>query len=81
MTIDAFLEARITEDEAEARWVADEGDHGSSYVQHPDRILAECKAKRALIETYADEHGSLSCLIPLASVYSDHPDYNPQWSL
>ena len=50
MTITEFLEARIAEDEAEAKWVEAEGDHGSSPVQHPARVLAECAAKRAIIK-------------------------------
>ncbi len=49
LTITEFLEARITEDEAEAKWVEAEGDNGSSAVQHPARILAECAAKRAIV--------------------------------
>lgn len=48
-------------------------------VGDPTRVLAECAAKRAIIE--AADHGYLSYVAPLAAVYSDHPDYNPQWAI
>jgi hypothetical protein len=123
MTIDEFLEARIAEDEADARgalgshwdgaafrqvrtasgdsphyyklasdptsfehWEPKERLDPGTTFQHiarhdPARVLAECAAKRALIAAYGDESGSMSCLAPLVSVYANHPDYNPQWSL
>lgn len=54
LTITEFLEARIAEDEAEAKWVEAEGDHGSSPIQHPARVLAECSAKRAIIKQHEE---------------------------
>jgi len=54
MTITEFLEARIGEDEARAKYVSEYGDTGGLF--DPARVLAECAAKRAVIEqrqTYA----------------------------
>lgn len=54
MNITEFLEARITEDEVEAR----EFQHYEDDVWetagwwNPTRVLAECAAKRALLESY-----------------------------
>jgi len=52
MNITEFLEARIAEDEADARWVQDNGDHGSYERISPARVLAECAAKRAIIKQH-----------------------------
>jgi len=94
-TITEFLEARIAEDEAEAKWVEAEGDNGSSPVQHPSRVLAECAAKRAVISNVgpyscSQAHsqfdvyhpdGHLSPVIrALAAVYKDHADYREEWA-
>ena len=80
MTITEFLLARIAEDEVEANWVDAEGDNGSSPIQHPARILAECAAKRELVDIWHDKHGGGHVLKTLATVYSDHPDYQPKWA-
>lgn len=70
MTIEEFLEARLAEDEADAR-SADEGrllawsknDHmvivDSGFMQTftPTRVLREVAAKRAIIEHAADANG------------------------
>lgn len=76
------------------------------------RILAECAAKRGIVEAYEDERqrknaynrgydeGQLNeadlrrrlssnaryagleiAVLSLASVYADHPDYQPEWAL
>jgi hypothetical protein len=53
-SITEFLEARIAEDEARARYVEEYGDTGGLF--RPARVLAECAAKRAIVEmheTYA----------------------------
>jgi len=89
MTITEFLEARIAEDEAEAKWVEAEGDHGSSPVQHPSRVLAECAAKRAMVDLYRngvmgeifDGEKWTNPLAPLAAAYKDHADYREDWAL
>ncbi|GEB16678.1 hypothetical protein NSI01_49930 [Pimelobacter simplex] len=58
----------------------------------PDRVLAECKAKRRIVELHepgpgawcsetCDSESPIGCdtLLALASVYADCPDFNPAW--
>jgi len=56
----------------------------------PARVLAECAAKRAIVEALdsdAPEHQWMSALTlewvvkELAAVYADHPDYDEAWRL
>lgn len=58
----------------------------------PARVLAECAVKRAVVEnlnmvkleqpTLRELRGPLAdvTLRQLAAVYSDHPDYRPEWT-
>lgn len=75
----------------------------------PRRWLAECQAKRAILEQHRNELGTLvvyresdrliaegydlgtvplraratmipNCIRHLATVYADHPDYQPEWA-
>ena len=110
MTITEFLEARIAEDEAvsERRGSFPHSVHSSdivgTYRQNcPDclglpgraRVLAECAAKRAIIEL-ADQVETMdyqitnewggglegtgdNILKALAAVFADHPDYREEW--
>ena len=50
-TLADFLLARIAEDEAVARRIAAVGSCEPAY--HPARVLAECAAKRAIVEMHA----------------------------
>jgi hypothetical protein len=85
MTIVEFLNARITEDEVAAtlreshktdcetipNWA------GYSYPCRcgvPERMAAECTAKRAIVAEGSDE-----VIKHLAAIYSDHPDYQRVW--
>jgi uncharacterized protein DUF6221 len=107
MTLTDFLVSRIAEDEAAARAAeASEGDvHeifdrgpetvGDHYRRHgPSRILAECDAKRRIVEHVqgvANNAGDPPSIEPaslpmlthvlrlLALPYSDHPDYREEW--
>jgi hypothetical protein len=87
MEISEFLLARIAEDEASADLrpynmpCAECGQDGG-------RVLAECEAKRRIVGDYGfREHApgrGLSIfgeriLGALASVYADHPDFDPAW--
>lgn len=84
MTLTEFLLARIAEDEADAwRWLEDFGT-GDVYSMEK-RCLAECKAKRRILEEC--DRLDAACIDGvetdefrefLASVYADHSDYN-QW--
>jgi hypothetical protein len=86
MNITEFLEARIAEDEARARYpyLASSPDPLFS----PARILAECAAKRAIVGWwtegvigYVRVNGELTNpLLPLAAVYANHPDYRQEWA-
>lgn len=100
MTIVEFLLARIAEDETEARecsdpyaqgnWRTYENDVGT-IAMTKDRALAECAAKRAIVERnepYDDiqvrrQTRTLAgdTLRDLAAVYADHPDYREEWKL
>jgi hypothetical protein len=89
MTITEFLEARIAADERAIMKLA-EADRRpllsiSITVNHPQRLLAECAAKRAIIETQSVPKiaavPSPFILRALASVYADHPDYRQEWAL
>ena len=111
-TITEFLLARISEDEAVATAERDDTEGwGNPYSTgaainfenrfDPARVLAECKAKLAIIaagitawsdgtvtETGCDVaygEGQYcttydAALRALASVYADHPDYDPEWA-
>lgn len=92
-----FLRARIDEDRAAALA------HGSSGPSRhlrdvtpepygePGRVLAECEAKRAIVDGYwpatlndldaSDENTPvpLWTIKVLAAVYADHPDYREEW--
>jgi hypothetical protein len=43
---------------------------------HPTRVLAECRAKRQVLEACGDDEQVLRCL---ALPYADHPDYREEW--
>lgn len=49
----------------------------------PKRLLAECKAKRQIIEwwTAGGVVFAPSILRMMAAVYADHPDYNEEWRI
>ena len=90
MNITEFLEARISEDEAAAQKLALTDRRPvlsiASTVNHPARVLAECAAKRAIIERVSPGDGpapvrDLVILLILASVYKDHPDYQEAWAV
>jgi len=102
MTITEFLEARIAEDEARAssgwarlgdsRW--ETTDYGQDFLT-PSAVLAECAAKRAIIELAKEvaviddalmvESGGWlwgtgeKILAALAAPHKDHEDYQEAW--
>ena len=86
MTLTEFLLARIAEDERRVGFVRgfipDEGDQGE-YI-NPARVLAECEAKRRIVEHCDFDHlarspGDPYVLRLLALPYADHPDYREEW--
>lgn len=103
MTIKEFLEARIAEDEARAssgwsrlgnaRW---ETTNEGQDILTPSAVLAECAAKRAIIEDWEDPAGQWLgasdvdaghilatdyAVRALAAIYADHPAYQQEWAL
>lgn len=106
LTLTEFLLARIGEDEAVARRVAVEtaypppkpiggiprlGIVGYSTA----RVLAECEAKRRIVEAHPsrfggcetcheldgpDAYAPCATLRALAAVYAQHPDYRSEWT-
>lgn len=106
MTLIEFLLARIAEDEAMARaadwamqgtWYTEAEDSVDEYVRGraPRRVLAECAAKRAIVNhAHTPPRGTQSLnppsvivlsaaygkvLMILATPYANHPDYLPEW--
>jgi hypothetical protein len=102
MTLTEFLLARIAEDEADIRAI--EYDRtvaaiapGMFSVDHPLRLLAECEAKRRIVERLSplldpfSHSADRACtaevdlawdvLASLALPYADHPDMRPEWRL
>lgn len=75
--------------------VHDEGDPTPSESVHigrhdPARVLRECAAKRKLVEFYggmAEKWPNNDYMMwrlvlgTLAAVYSDHPDFDPEWRM
>jgi hypothetical protein len=102
MTLVEFLTARLDEDEAMAQRASDHPDawgvmandnYGYLLVQ-PARVLADVKAKRAIVELRAAlsqmdraddrwEAGHIQsadfAVRHLATAYADHPDYREEW--
>ena len=80
-TLTEFLTARITEDETDLRAGADLPDDRWT----TQRLLAECDAKRRIIERVSDVAWSGSYAVRdvvlelLAVPYADHPDYRDEW--
>lgn len=102
MDLTEFLLARITEDEVEAQAgdqhfpgflgrLSEYDGLLSEEVAHiarfdPARVLAECAAKRLIIERASHqapgteyEESYREVLECLAVVYDEHPDYLPEW--
>ena len=63
-----------------------EEDAGPHVARHdPARVLAECKAKRRIVERYAflaeyGDDGDARWVLPLLALpYADHPDFQEEW--
>lgn len=98
MTLIEFLLARIYDDEAAIYHLPPPGQDGSVQTRsptvnaylarwNPERTLAECEAKRGIIERHQcdlpthspDYRARPAVLRDLAAVYADHPDYQEDW--
>jgi hypothetical protein len=106
VTIAEFLLARINEDEAVVeKWPRDaragiapngrlwQDQYGHPVWQARARVLAECEAKRRIVEEFAaltpipydiaeGIYGAMRhCVQVLALPYADHPDFREEWRL
>ena len=92
MTITDFLMARLYEDEAEAleaNWkfglVSAPKEVAPHIARHdPARVLREVEAKRKIVRDVACgfyDSDYDEAVEHLAAVYSDHPDYDPDWAV
>lgn len=96
MEITEFLLARIAEDEAIARAAVDDDEApgpaevppDDRVVIDPDRMLAECEAKRQIVEEVMGDKSALlqgwglgleHAIKHLAIPYADHPEYDEAW--
>lgn len=96
MTLTDFLLARIAEDEATdmrlphrnacrmfGGWPGDPSSAADCDCGLSSRVLAECEAKRRIVEDVTNPHTSCPELDEvariLAAVYADHPDYRDEW--
>lgn len=84
MSIVDFILARIAEEEVAAQAVPTWGDPGPEtgdpLINHirlhfPDRELRRGLAERLLVESASDD-----ALLAMARVWSDSPDFNPEWA-
>lgn len=80
-TIVEFLEARLAEDEYGA---THSGALPVPEANYHHRTLREVAAKRRIVRRYRDASvGDVALLLDsvrdLASVFADHPDYDPAW--
>ena len=100
MTLSEFLLARIAEEEATASLVllssvdTSAGVPEIKYQGIRDWVLAECEAKRRIVELHTGEHECIRgdgdqglnddgwpcrTLLALAPVYADRADYLEEW--
>lgn len=58
-------------------------EEGYRYLRRwlPERVLAECAAKRRIAEWDAEQYVAYSPIKYLASVYASHPDYRDEWQV
>ena len=77
--------------------IYDEGGHSAEQATHiarhdPARVLATCKAHRAIVQFHGSEILGICqeydgdpypcrTLRALASIYDDHPSFDPRWAL
>jgi hypothetical protein len=98
MTLSEFLLARIAEDkeDVENSRIGDSPQWWMPDQWNRPRALAECEAKRKVVELVAEvQEGrhiasmtspitqgiGLRILADMGRVYQDHPDYQPEWAL
>jgi hypothetical protein len=95
-TVDDWIAAHFAEDgEFDVKHEAKTFTSLLAHVGYPDRVLAECEAKRRIVEAlsadplhenFSDDAGyegwdlARERLLPLLALpYADHPDYQQEW--
>ena len=81
--------ARVDFDEMARSSVSIQFDCETQARFDPARVLAECEAKRAVIGWWTEgligyvrvDDELTNPLLPIATVYKDHPDYQQEWEL
>lgn len=97
LTLTDFLLARIAEDEAQATRSKEDAATGktlgvpASWVTAvADRVLAECEAKRRIVNMAWDHFGEddyawgmeeakRQILLEMAQPFADHPEFRAEW--
>ena len=89
MTCEEFITARLDEDEASVINGNCRCEGDVSRPDCPDRVLRQVAALRAVMSRYEESYYRADMsqrewdieLARLAAIWSDHPDYDPEWSL
>lgn len=78
-TLTDFLMQRIAEDERHARKLAETDRRPvlslATTVNHPERILLECEAKRRIVEMHSDVHECVGWKYGQWDTVYVHPDF------
>ena len=74
-------DAALWDDEGGCDYMAPAPEVGEHIARHdPARVLAECEAKRRIVEMDFERYGEQwAVLAALALPYVDHPDYRAEW--
>jgi hypothetical protein len=88
----AYVAGSEPQPDADQPVVWDDWTGGPGIRMGAERLLAECEAKRRIVEAWPDTFGLWSAdqadaaramkdvaLRALAQPYADHPDYRPEW--
>lgn len=81
MIIEDFITARLDEDDATARAVPGWADPQvqDRFIKHVCRHFPDRELRRGVFERAVLAAGDTTLLCLLAEVWSDHPDYDPEW--
>jgi hypothetical protein len=65
----------------QAGGILDRADRAHIAANDPHAVLAECEAKRQIVEKAVYHEMEHEFLLPLALAYADHPDCRQEWDL
>lgn len=91
---DIYLPGQGPDPDDRGMYRASDGTDSPAVVVGPARVLAECQAKRRIVEMWStrneqSDHPTIGAhatglslaIRALAAVYADHPDYDGAWRL